>query len=698
MTGLLQHLFNPRSIVLVGASDKSAWSQLIHGNLQDSGFDGEIMVVNKRGVPAHGIEGHANCRALPRIPDLAYVFVPGESALEALQDVAEAGIANAVLLSSGFAETGQDGAAMQRRIGEFARSQGLNLLGPNSLGFNNYAGRVAVSAFPVDLKARPGGLAVISQSGATAHVIGQFARMQGIGLSCVVATGNEEVLGLVDVLAHFVEDPGTRAIAIFAESIKDPMAFRTVAARASAVGKPIVVLKVGKSELASQLAQAHTGSVTGDDVTFDAVCRHYGVIRVDSLETMVIAAGLLDQVGAIDGEIGIISISGGACEIIADRAVTAGLDLAPFSAQTQERLHAVIPDFGSVFNPLDVTGAAVRDPSLFERILDILSDDPAIGLVAAVQDVPSAEGDTCNEPILSAIGRGLTAARVPGVLINQALQPVSDHTQAVMAKCSIPRVVGGVDHAMAAFAALQQWSRRPRHDGASRTIAPSSARPASERQALEWLETRGVPVMPHRLVANADEAVVAWMAFGQPVVLKIASPDILHKSDIGGVRLNLDGDDAIRAAYDDVMAAARRHHPDARIEGCIVAPMRSGGVELFVGTARTPWGPVIAAGLGGIWIEVLKDTSLRLLPVSPDEARAMLGELKGTKLLEGYRGSPACDLDAVARAISTIGDAALSLGQDLVSLEINPLRVLGAEVEALDALAVWDRAQADHDT
>ncbi len=693
MTGRLQHLFRPRSVVLVGASDKSAWSQLIYGNLQDSGFVGEVMVVNKRGAPAHNITGYANCRDLPDTPDLAYVFVPGDAVQETLQDIAAAGIANVVLLSSGFAEAGPQGAALQREIGDFARQKGLNMLGPNSLGFNNYAGRVAISAFPVDQKARPGGLAVISQSGATAHVIGQFARMQGIGLGCVVATGNEEVLGLVDVLGHFIDDPETKAVAIFAESIKDPAGFRVVAARASEVGKPIVVLKVGKSELASQLAQAHTGSVTGDDATFDAVCRHYGVIRVDSLETLVIAAGLLADVGEIKGEIGIISISGGACEIMADRAATAGLDLAPFSAETKKRLCEILPDFGSVFNPLDVTGAAVRDPSLFTRILDILADDPAIGLVATVQDVPSAQGDTQNTPILTAIGRGLTAARVPGVLINQALQPISDHSRAVMTECGIPRAIGGVDHAMAAFGALQRWSRRPRHQTAARPIAQVADRPSSEQQALAWLRDRGIKVMPFALVTCADDAIAAWQKIGQPVVLKIASPDILHKSDIGGVRLDLDDEDAVRAAFDAVMAAARQHHPDADIEGCIVAPMRRGGVELFVGTARTPWGPVIAAGLGGVWIELLKDTSLRLLPVSPDDARAMLDELKGAKLLQGYRGSAPADLDAIAATISAIGDAALALGPELVSLEINPLLVRGAEIEALDALAVWQHGE-----
>ena len=695
MTGRLEQLFRPRSVVLVGASDKSAWSQLIYSNLRALPFDGEVLAVNRRGASAHGLPGYASCAALPYVPDLAYVFVPAESVAETLEDIAARGIRNVVLLSSGFAEAGHDGAALQREIGALVRRHGLNMLGPNSLGFNNYKDGIAVSAFPVDGKATPGGLAIISQSGATAHVVSQFARMQGIGIGCVVATGNEEVMGLVEVLDHFVDDPAIRSIALFAETIKDPQGFRRAAERASRIGKPIVVLKVGRSELASKLAQAHTGAVTGDDEVFDAVCRHYGVIRVDSLETLVIAAGLLAETGPIEGEIGIISISGGACEIIADRAEEAGLRLAPFSEETQRRLRGVISDFGSVFNPLDVTGAAVRDPSLFHQMLDILSEDPAMGLVAAVQDVPSAEGDTLNVPILTAIGEGLTRSRVPGLLINQALQPISEYSRRVMAECGIPAAIGGVDHAIAAFAALQRWSARPAGEAAREPVlmeGPGTC-PASEYQTLNWLEDRGIKVMPHHLVLTAEEAVEAWRAFGGPVVIKIASPDILHKSDIGGVRLNLDDAEAVRAAFDGVMAAAASHHPDAHIEGCIIAPMRQGGTELFVGTARTAWGPVIAVGLGGVWIEILQDSSLRLLPIGPAEARAMIGELKGARLLEGYRGGEPADLDAIAATISAIGDAALALGPDLVSLEINPLRVNGSQVEALDALALWDEGQ-----
>ncbi|HZV10986.1 MAG TPA: CoA-binding protein, partial [Novosphingobium sp.] len=457
-TGRLERLFNPRSLVLVGASDSSAWSQLIHGNIVASGFAGPVYAVNRRGVPAHGRPGFTRCADLPAPPDLAYLFVPAEGVAKALADVAEAGIAHAIVLSSGFAETGAEGAAAQARLAALARQKGIALLGPNSLGFNNYGARVAVSAFPVDGKAMAGGLSVISQSGATAHVIAQFARQQGIGLNCVVATGNEAGLGLVDVLDHFVGDPATRAIALFAETIKDPAGFRQVAARASAAGKPIVVVKVGKSELASRLAEAHTGAVTGDDAVFDAICRAHGVIRMDSLEAMVVAAGLMADVGEITGEIGLLSISGGACELIADRAAGAGLRLAPFTPATRARLEGVLSAYGAVFNPLDVTGAAVRDPSLFTQMLEILSADPAMGFLGVVQDVPPAEGDTLNEPILAAIGAGLAAARVPGTLINQALQPIGPYSRAVLARCAIPRAIGGVDHAVAALAALQRWS------------------------------------------------------------------------------------------------------------------------------------------------------------------------------------------------------------------------------------------------
>lgn len=694
MSAALESFFRPRSVALVGATDKSAWSQLIHANFGAMGYTGDVWLVNKRGTPAHGQPAVTSCRDLPAIPDIAYIFVPTDAVDDALEDVAEAGIRNALLLSSGYAETGLGGTLKQEALIDYARARGVKLLGPNSLGFINYGHRIPVSPFPVGKAMLAGNLAIVSQSGATSNVIAQFAQQQGIGLSFTIATGNEADLDTASVIDYLVDDDATRVISVFAETIKRPAAFRAAAQKAADAGKPLIVLKVGRTELASQLAQAHTGSVTGDDRIFDAVCAQDNIIRVGSIEEMVTTAGVLVHTGPLAGGVAIVSISGGACELIADGAEEAGLDLPPFSPQTSAALRDVIADYGSIFNPLDVTGAAVRDPGMFERILKILGADPAIGLTACVYDLPRSSDDFVDRATLRCIGAGLAASRTPGILINQALRPVNDYSRALMRDMGIPAVAGGLDLVVKALAAAQSWSRRRANARRGSTVSPTgmsriAVRPESEHETLACLRERGVPAIAVTCAATADAAVAAWRAVGGPVVLKISSPAIQHKSDIGGVRLDLDSEAAVRDAFAAILSSAAAAYPDAALDGCLVAPMRAGGIELFVGTAQSAWGPVIAAGLGGVWIELLADTSLRLLPVDAAEARAMLDELRARRILDGYRGAPAADLDRVADAISKIGDAALALGPDLVSLEINPLQVRGDAVEALDALAVW---------
>ncbi len=688
----LDRFFRPRSIVLVGASDRSPWSQLIYGNFARLGFAGDVYLVNRRGTPAHGQDAVTSCTLLPQVPDLAYVFVPTEAVEDAVADLIAAGVGNALILSSGYAETGDEGNAAQQRLRDRAQAGGLRFLGPNSLGFINYAASIPVSPFPVAEGALSGGVAIVSQSGATTQVIAGFAQQQGIGISYAIATGNEADLDTATVIDFLINDADTRVIAVFAETIKDPAGFRGAARRASAAAKPLIVLKVGRTELASQLAQAHTGSVTGDDRIFDTVCTQDNAIRVGSIEELVTTAGVLAHTGPVEHGTAIISISGGACEVIADVAGDVGLTLPPFAAETVAALREVIASFGATFNPMDVTGAAVSDPSMFETILGIVARDCGVGLIGCIYDMPRGEGDYVNRGALARIGAGLSAAPVPGFLINQALRPVGAEARAMMADLRIPAVTGGLDLAIRAFAAAQRWSRgrtRASVIATASATASETVRPGSERETLDYLEARGVGTIPRVCARTAGEAIEAWRAMGGPIVLKIASPAILHKSDIGGVRLALDDGEAIGRAYDEIMAAARTAYPDAPIEGCLVLPMRSGGTELFVGTARSQWGPVIAAGLGGIWIEALGDTSLRLLPITDADAEAMLGELRGSRLLDGYRGKPGVDRAAVARTIRAIGDAALGLGPDLVSLEVNPLLARGDAAEALDALAVW---------
>lgn len=688
----LERLFRPRSVVLVGASDKSLWSQLLDRNFVATGFQGPVHLVNKRGAPAHGRPAHTSCRELPEVPDLAYVFVPGEAVAEAVTDAAAAGIRFIVLLTSGFAEAGEDGRSRQEAIVKLVRSYGATIMGPNCLGFVNYTAGIAVTPMLVVKNPLLGAVSIVSQSGQTAAVLADFAQQQGVGISHVIASGNEADLDTARIVDHLLDGEETRVVVMFVESIRDPERFKRIAREARERKKALVVLKVGRTPLSAKLAQAHTGSVTGDDRIFDAVCRQYNVVRVTTPEDAIVTAGLLARTGPISGSIAAVSISGGGCEIMADCADVAGLELPPFSEATAAKLRAVASDYGAVMNPLDVTGAAVRDPTLFEKLLGILAEDPSIGFTACIFDLARSEADFGNEQMLGCIGRGLAACSPPGVMMNQSLRPITAYSRALMSRCGIPQVIGGIDHAVRAMKQLVDWSaglHAPPPPEAPAQVS-GGARPQSELDTIAYLAGRGVPVVPMHCARSAAEAAQFAAAAGGPVALKIASPDIQHKSDIGGVRLGVQGEEAAAAAFDGIMASVRAAKPEARIDGCIVAPMRSGGVELFVGIARSHWGPVIVAGLGGVFMEVLADTSMRLLPITAGDARQMLDELRGRKLLYGYRGAPAVDLDAAARALRAIGDAALALGPELVALEVNPLFARGDRIEALDALAVWD--------
>jgi acyl-CoA synthetase (NDP forming) len=425
---------------------------------------------------------------------------------------------------------------------------------------------------------------------------------------------------------------------------------------------------------------------------FDAVCAHDNVIRVHSIEELVATAGILASTGPINGGAAILSISGGACEVIADAGAVHGLSLPAFAPATVKALENVIASYGATFNPLDVTGAVVRDPTMWESLISIAARDPGIGVVGVVYDMPRGPTDRVNRVSLRHIGAALSETGKPALLINQALRPVDETDRATLTELAVPSVTGGLDLCVRGLAAAQRWSR-----GLSRiatappaTMASDSAGcPRSEREALDYLEGKGVGTCPRVCAPTASEAVEAWRTMGSPVALKIASPAIQHKSEIGGVRLGLNNAGAIAAAFDEIVAAASAAFPEAPIDGCLVMPMRPDGVELFVGTARTAWGPTIAVGLGGIWIEALADVALRLLPVTETDVLEMLESLRGRRLLDGYRGQPAVNRAAVATQIVRIGEAALALGPQLVSLEINPLRARGEWVEALDALAVW---------
>lgn len=698
----LDRLFRPRRIAVVGASDKSYFSQLVVENLEQFGFGDHLYLINPRSPVAHGRPTVAGFAEIDQQIDLAFMMVPQAATLDVLAEAAAAGVRNAVVMSSGYAEAGATGVEAQRELVARARDLDMLVLGPNMLGFANFVDGVAVTPIP-NLPPGRGHVALLSQSGASSSAMLEFANTAGVELSYLVTLGNEAMLTAGHVLDFLVDDESTRVVAIFLETVRDPDVFRRAAGRALTAGKPVVVLKAGRSELAARTAAAHTGAFVGDDATVDAVLRDLGVIRVDTIEDMLITAGVAAHLGRLARPgIGVVSISGGACDIIADLAEEVGMSLPDLGETARTALAEVMPAYGTVQNPLDTTGAAVLDPTLATACIAAIGADPAIGAVLAVNKLPwqPHEQPFSGQQFIDAIGKGAAESPVPVVFVNQVMQPITDVTRTSMELGGISHAICGLGHAVSALQHVAWWSEQ-RHAVAAAPAevpvpAPVERRGVwSEHRARELLAAAGVPVVPAILARTADEAASAAEQLGGPVAIKLVSPQILHKSDIGGVRLGISGAVAVREAFDAVTAAAGQV-AGASVEGALVSPMRTGGIELLVGVVRDPqWGPMLAIALGGVFTEVLHDAALAPLPVTRDRVRALLGSLRGADVLNGVRGGPPADVDAICAVVVRLADLAVALGADLESLEVNPLRVDGSVVEALDAVVTWRRAATE---
>jgi acyl-CoA synthetase (NDP forming) len=720
----VRQLFNPRSIALIGATDKSRWSWSIFGNLKLHGFPGPVYLVNPRGIPVHGEQSYARVGDLPEQVDLAFVMVPTSAVLGVLTEVADHGIPSVVLLTSGFAEVGTEGAELERQVNDLARRRGLTILGPNGNGYINAAAAITPYGLPIDKPLLRGPVGVVLQSGALASSVLTFAQTRNVGVSLLVSMGNESMVSMTDVMRYLIDDESTRVIALFIESVRKPAEFLALAREALAKGKPIVAVKVGRSQTGARVARAHTGSLVGDDAVVDAVFRQNGVIRVDSLEDLIITAGLLADVLANHGgplpgrRFGFVTASGGASEIIADRAEDEGIDVPEFAPETVERLRRVVPDFAATQNPVDVTGYILINRDLMRNALAAVQDDPNLDALVLVSDLPrSAPPDPA--PVVEMFRQSSEVLRhtaKPVIVMGNTLTDVTAFGRDVAGQTGYPGVLGGIHHGMTALGHAVRWSalHRAAKTGAAAAAvqdpagamgsamgsAPqprSAAEPAvpeqpgaswSEHRAGRFLAAHGIPVVPGALVTSAEQAADTADAVGYPVVVKLAADGIEHKSDIGGVKIGLSSAAEVRAAYADVVAAGRAASAD--VQGALVQPQRVGGIELLVGVVTDPaWGQVLAVGLGGVWVEILRDTALSVLPVDRAQVLQSLRSLRGARLFDGPRGTEKADLDAVADAITAVAALAQRLGDRLEALEINPLLVRGSQVEALDALITW---------
>jgi acyl-CoA synthetase (NDP forming) len=692
----LERLFGPRSIALVGASERSNWARMIISTLERTGYSGRIELVNGRGGEVFGREAVASLTDLTEPVDAAYVMVPSHLVLPSVQDGRDAGVRNFVVLSSGFAEAGEEGRATQQQLREIAIDGDLAILGPNTMGFINVTD--GITLMPNSLSGLPprGNVGLVTQSGALAGATLRYCEAQGIGLSKVIALGNEVVIGVAEVIDYLIDDPHTSAIAVMMEAIRSPELFRQVAARAVAAGIPIVALKAGRTEAGARVGAAHTGALVDDDRVVDAIFRQLGVMRVRSLEALVTTASVLTRTGRpLSGNrLVVLGISGGACNIIADRAEDEGLRLDPFNTRTSTEFEALVSSYGAINNPLDVTGAAVNDPELFGNLVRAVTRHADADVLVVQHDIPG-PNTSAVQTFTNVLRAAAESERLPTLVVGAVGQsaPLDGEWSSTE---GVDRILAcGMDLAISAVGRAAWWSQRHRL-GIRRVARTEDATIPEHTPGEIWSEERaralladaGFPLVPADVAATLDEAIAGAERFGFPVALKAIIPSVAHKSDIGAVELGVtDAEDLHAAAKRITERLAAAGHQAERF---LVSPMRRRGVELIAGVVRdAAWGPVLAVGFGGTWAEVLSDTALRVLPIDEHDVRDMLAELRGASLLTAPRGLPPVDLDAVVAAVVALARLADSLGDDLESIEVNPLWVRGSQVEGLDALVSW---------
>ncbi len=695
----LSALFAPRSIAVVGAS---ATASKIGGIPLDYllrfGYDGRLFAVNPRGGDVQGLPAHASLRAIGEPVDLAIFAIPQAQVEAALEDAIAAGVKAIVLFSAGYAEVDAEGEAAQQRLSARARAAGIRMIGPNCLGLMNTARNVYATFSPAPRAGRvaPGRIGLVSQSGAFGAYAYAMAHARGVGLSLWATTGNEADVQVADGLAWLAQDPGTDVIMAYLEGCRDGPRLRAALALAQAHGKPVVAVKVGTTALGAQAAASHTASLAGDDAVYDTLFRRYGVLRATTLTEffdLAVSAAVAGRAPR-DRSIGLFTVSGGVGALMADEASAAGLEVRPLSEAAQRQTREWVP-FAAPRNPVDITGQVTNDPSLMLRSARLMLQDQ--GYASWLGFFAAAGASEAFWPLLVDLVRTLRQEYPDTVLAISTLLTPERRREMEALGCL---VFADPSVGVRTLAALTRRGERAR--ASSRAATPAhpavqapaalAAGPLSEARSLGLLADAGVPVVPHRLVQNAGEAAEALQALGGEIALKIASPDIPHKSDIGGVALGLRGADEARQAFETLQARARQARPDARLEGALAARMVRGGVECIAGVHRDPvFGPVLMFGLGGVHVETLRDVSLRLLPVTRNDVQAMVGELRALPLLQGARGKAPADLDSLVDALMALASFAERAGDALESAEINPLLARPAAeggCVALDALVI----------
>jgi acyl-CoA synthetase (NDP forming) len=677
----LKAALDPRSVAIIGASENpnKVGGRPVH-YLDKFGFKGRIFPINPSRQEVQGYKCYKSLADLPEAPEMAIVAVAGDNAMGAVEDCAAHGVKVAVVMASGFGEVDAiAGKAKERRMVEAAHKAGMRIVGPNSQGLANF-GTGAIASFStmfMDMDRSEGHVAMLSQSGALSTVPVGFLRQRGIGVRHTHATGNDADITVGELAVAVAEDPEVKLLLLYLESIPEKKYLEELAAVALDRDLPIVALKSGRSEAGRQAAQSHTGALANEDRVVDAFFEHHGIWRAPDMRGLVEATELYLKGWKPGGRrLVAISNSGAVCVMTADAATAVGMPMAKLADETDKKLKGILPSFATTTNPIDLTAALLSNSRLFGDILPVIAEDPAadaflIGVpvagpgydVEAFARDAAAFGKQTGKPLVIAA----TQRSVADQFAAEGSSVFPTETEAVTA--------------LHQFLAHRELMARTRARKATRAkdktqtslpASPAATTMLNEADSLALLAKRGIPVVPHRLCRSRAEAIAAFETIGGPVVVKGCSADIAHKSELGLVKLGVKTREEAGEIWAQMEEIIRRH--GARFDGVIIAAMAGGRREIMIGAHRDPvFGPVVAVGDGGKYVEIFRDTTLLLPPFSKDDAREALGKLRIAPLFAGVRGEPPMDLDALCDAVVKIGELMLDPAARVMSLDLNPV-------------------------
>lgn len=681
---MLDAFFKPKAVAIVGASTEPAkLGYTVLANVIESGYKGNIYPINPKASEIYGHKAYRSVLDLPEVPDLAVIVIPYPLVPGALRECGEKGIRAVVIITAGFRESGAEGIEREREVIQIAREYGIRIIGPNVLGIMDMFTPINAT-FAAGTPPR-GNIAFMSQSGALQTAIVDWALgAQDLGFSKFVSLGNKADVSEIDLMQAWADDPESKVILSYVEGVSNGAEFIRVARQVSRK-KPILVLKSGVTEAGSRAVSSHTGSLAGSEQAYDAAFYQAGVLRVNSLQELFDSARAFASQPLLEGDrIAIITNAGGPGILATDTLERNGLQLARLELETVHKLKAILPEAAATGNPVDVLGDARSDR--YAQAIEVVAQDPNVdGMICIVTPQAMTEiAETANA--IGKLSQQLTKPLL-GVFMGEArIKPGVD----VLNSYNVPNYKFP-EQAGAALAAMRDYRRlrdRPDPEFVSFEVDNATVKEVFEQvraedrvsvgeaEARRVAEAYGLRLPANELAATADEAVEAANRIGYPVVLKIASPDILHKTDVGGVKVGLRSAQDVRDAFDLIVYRAQRYVPEARIWGCLVQEMVSlDGIEVLVGMSRDPqFGPLVTFGLGGVLVEVLKDVTFRVAPFGKQDAYEMLEEIRAASLLRGVRGRPPADADALAETLLRINQLVTDF-PEVVEMDINPLMV-----------------------